>query len=81
VPADYNGDGRVDLAVWRPSTGVWWVHGVVTAQWGKPGDVPVLGDYNGDGRLDLAVWRPSTGVWWVRGVITAQWGKPDDLPV
>jgi beta-N-acetylhexosaminidase len=81
VVHDYNGDGRSDLAVWRPSTGVWWVHGVVTAQWGKPGDVPVPADYNGDGRVDLAVWRPSTGVWWVHGVVTAQWGKPGDVPV
>jgi|GEM_PF-321425 len=78
---DYNGDGRSDLAVWRPSTGVWWVHGVVTAQWGRPGDVPVPADYNGDGRADLAVWRPSTGVWWVRGVETVQWGLPGDVPV
>ncbi|MEO6502092.1 MAG: glycoside hydrolase family 3 N-terminal domain-containing protein [Jatrophihabitantaceae bacterium] len=81
VVHDYNGDGRSDLAVWRPSTGVWWVHGVVTAQWGKPGDVPVPADYNGDGRSDLAVWRPSTGAWWVRGIETVQWGKPGDVPV
>ena len=81
VVHDYNGDGRSDLAVWRPSTGVWWVHGVETAQWGLPGDVPVPADYNGDGRSDLAVWRPSTGVWWVHGVETAQWGLPGDVPV
>jgi len=78
---DYNGDGRSDLAVWRPSTGTWWVHGVVTAQWGKPGDVPVAGDFNGDGRTDLAVWRPSTGVWWIHGIGAIQWGKPGDVPV
>ncbi|HST46699.1 glycoside hydrolase family 3 N-terminal domain-containing protein [Jatrophihabitans sp.] len=81
VVHDYNGDGRSDLAVWRPSTGTWWVHGVTTAQWGKPGDVPVPADYNGDGRVDLAVWRPSTGVWWVRGIETVQWGLPGDVPV
>ena len=69
-----------DLAVWRPSTGTWWVRGIETVQWGKPGDVPAPADYNGDGRSDLAVWRPSTGVWWVHGVITAQWGKPGDVP-
>jgi beta-N-acetylhexosaminidase len=81
VVHDYNGDGRSDLAVWRPSTGVWWVRGIGTVQWGLSGDVPVVGDYNGDGRIDLAVWRPSTGVWWVHGVLTAQWGKASDIPV
>ncbi len=81
APHDYNGDGRSDLAVWRPSTGIWYVRGVTTAQWGRPGDVPVPADYNGDGKVDLAVWRPTTGVWWVRGVETVQWGLPGDVPV
>jgi beta-glucosidase-like glycosyl hydrolase len=81
VVHDYNGDGRSDLAVWRPSTGVWWVHGVESVQWGRAGDVPVAGDYNGDGRADLAVWRPSTGVWWVHGVESVQWGRAGDVPV
>ena len=78
---DYNGDGTTDLAVWRPSTGVWWVRGILTVQWGLPGDIPVPGDYNGDGTTDLAIWRPSTGTWWIRGVATVQWGKPSDIPV
>ena len=35
--ADFNGDGRTDLAVWRPSTGTWWVRGVQTTLWGQSG--------------------------------------------
>ena len=80
--ADFTGDGRSDLAVWRPSTGTWWIRGVVgTRHWGAPGDVPVSGDFNGDGRSDLAIWRPSTGTWWIRGIATVQWGAPGDVPV
>ena len=25
VPADYNGDGRTDYAMFRPATGAWWI--------------------------------------------------------
>jgi hypothetical protein len=69
VPADYDGDQRADVAVFRPSTGDWWVllasGGMASYQWGATGDVPVPADYDGDQRADVAVFRPSTGVWWV----------------
>jgi hypothetical protein len=78
---DYNGDGRSEIAVWRPSDGVWYVRGLFSVQWGARGDVPVPGDYNGDGRSEIAVWRPSDGVWYVRGLYNIQWGAPGDIPV
>jgi hypothetical protein len=40
VPGDYDGDGRTDLAVWRPSTGVWYIRGSAPFGWGMNGDVP-----------------------------------------
>jgi len=78
---DYTGDGRADLAIWRPSTGVWWVRGLLPTHWGEPGDVPVPADYSGDGRTDLAIWRPSTATWWIAGRAPVHWGQPGDVPV
>jgi hypothetical protein len=59
-----------DLAIWRPSTGTWWVMAGAGTQgasqaWGTTGDVPVQGDYDGDNKADFAVFRPSTNVWWI----------------
>ena len=65
VPADYDGDGQTDAAVWRPRTGEWRVRlsasgGVLQiTRWGKRTDVPLPGDYDGDGETDFAFYSPS----------------------
>lgn len=64
VPEDYDGDGRDDIAVWRPNSQSFFYilrssNGTVqSAQFGISSDNPaVVGDYDGDGRADQAVFR------------------------
>lgn len=75
--ANANAAPPADLAVWRPSSGIFYVLGGPGSaqtyyQWGTcptPGtancDVPASGDFDGDGKTDFSIFRPPTGVWWV----------------
>jgi len=78
--ADFNGDGRDDVGVFRPASGLWAVRGVTRAYFGGVGDIPVPGDYNLSGSDDIAIYRPSSGLWAVRGVTRAYFGAGSDLP-
>jgi hypothetical protein len=70
-----DGDGKSDLAVFRPSIGGWFIRfssqgfSIATAsfyQWGLPGDVPIAADFDDDGRTELTVFQPATGEWFIR---------------
>ena len=81
------------MAVFRPSTGEWFIANSSTNMtswtivgWGLNGDIPVPADYDGDGRTDIGVFRPSSGVWYILNSSTnsstiLQWGYPGDVPV
>jgi hypothetical protein len=92
--SDFDGDGKTDLSVFRPSEGNWYLNrstaGLAIVNYGISTDVIAPGDYDGDGKTDEAVFRASTVVgapdFFVLNSATstlsgASWGVPGDLPV
>jgi uncharacterized delta-60 repeat protein len=87
---DFDGDGKADVSVFRPSTNRWYLYKssdstVSETTFGLAGDVAAPADYDGDGRTDIAIFRPSSGDWWslssINGAqIFAHWGANGDIP-
>jgi len=88
---DYDGDGKADVSVFRPSENRWYVFRssdstVAQQAFAISNDVPVPADYDGDGKTDYAIYRPSNGDWWYlssinNAQINVNWGgETGDIP-
>ncbi len=88
APYDFDGDGKSDISVFRPSNSVWYLHrstdGFYATQFGNSTDKIVPADYDGDGKTDIAIFRD--GAWWRidsrnSTVEVVQFGMSGDVPI
>jgi cytochrome c peroxidase len=85
--ADFDGDGKTDVSVFRPANGDWYTLNSSNGSFsglafGLGTDLLTPADYDGDGRTDVAVFRE--GVWYLQqstvGFASVPFGTAGDKP-
>jgi uncharacterized delta-60 repeat protein len=87
---DFDGDGKTDIGIFRPSDGSWWytrssANDFRVYSFGTSTDIITPGDFTGDGKTDISVFRPSTGEWFVQrsednSYFSFPFGTSGDIP-
>ncbi len=87
---DYDGDGKTDVSIYRPTAGEWWINrssgGTIAYTFGNNSDRIVPADFTGDDKTDVAVFRESTGEWFIlrsenSSYYSFPFGTSGDVPV
>ncbi|HEX9959912.1 MAG TPA: FG-GAP-like repeat-containing protein, partial [Pyrinomonadaceae bacterium] len=88
---DFDGDGKADISLFRPSVGDWYILRSLDGasfgtNFGLQNDLIAPADFDGDGKTDIAVFRPSDGGWYrlssLNNTFSAlQFGLNGDIPV
>ncbi len=85
--ADFDGDGKTDISVFRANSGNWFISNsstntVTTTNFGVISDVITPEDFDGDGKSDIAVFR--SGTWYILrsrdGFQAISFGQAGDKP-
>lgn len=85
LPGDFNGNGRVDLAVMQDESGSFWVlddpfgsrkgASFFSFEDIQPTWLPFVGDWDGDGRDSIGYYDPAAAVVWMRDSLSS--GPPE----
>jgi hypothetical protein len=90
-PADYNGDGTTDTAIFDQTASHFYVlesgGGAINIPFGNPAhvNVPVYGDYDGDGKTDVGLYDQTSATFYILlsggGAIVMPFGNPGHVNV
>ncbi|HKP70522.1 MAG TPA: FG-GAP-like repeat-containing protein [Pyrinomonadaceae bacterium] len=88
---DFDGDGKTDVGIFRPTSGQWWINqssngNTTVGTFGASTDLITPADFTGDGKTDIAFFRPSNGFWFILrsedfSYFSLPFGSAGDVPV